>query len=1625
MNTNKSKPIFRGGSGKFTIPNMHNVFNKLKDEIFTQQRKEKKVYGREITVRSASAARQIVYGEMMVGGVEVFAWAPQSTDLGSGISSGWLHRVIAVAGHEIEGGLFDLYLDGYKVNFGASPDPRWSLSSDNPLIGTKMANKVFMAIMTGADDQEAQPDLLSIANLNFPGLWGSDHRLLGTAYAYLILTFDNEVFPEGLPSVEFKIRGKKVYDPRIDSWEWSDNAALIAYDYMTDTRFGCAIPATQIDTQSIEDAADVCDELVTLADASTETRYTINCAFDCDSDKRAVLEDMRLAMAGRILRQGDKWRIMPGKYRAPTLTLTQDDLRGPINIQTNLSRSDLFNKVTGTFIDKRKNFEESDFPPVKNDLYRDLDGEELIHDIALGFVTSHTRAQRIAKIFLEYARQSVLVRAAFSLKAWNLLVTDTVNLSIEKYGWQPKIFEVLSFSIEEDDGSIIVILELKETASAIWDWDAGSETNYDIAPNTSLPNPFNVRAPTNLVLSSGTDQLYKRLDGTIFTRLKIAWSAPSDSFITAGGTYEIQYKKTADADWIFAATIPGSQLFYFLLDVHDGQSYDVRVRSKNGLNVVSAWLEGAHTIIGKTAAPSNVENFNASADDYGILLRWNEVTDLDVLNYEIRIGATWDTATFLAITSGSNYRWLVQLAQTYTFTIKAIDTSGNYSTTATAATLTIDAPNMPEVSARLSGENLILSWLDTKTKFAIDTYKILYGDEFSEAVSIATTKSLFYLLKVDWAGIRKFWIVSRDVAGNESEPGLIDIQITVPGAVSSLVADVIDNNVFLRWRPPLTGSLPVAYFNIFRGDIFGSAQNLGRQTGHFAAFFETVAATYLYWLQAVDSAGNAGAESVVSVVVSAPPDFELVTDIELDPTLAETRTNIIIEGYLEPESSTPADTAQLIGILGMTGDPGVGGGGSGPQPVLTIGYGAEIQDLLANPEIGLQSTQETITTVTSSGRNPHSYPSTSQTYRVHWSEVEASEGSYNFSVITSALNAAAAAGQKANFRVIAGEPSIGVPTWVTAYSGYTATVTYSASPAAHYPNWANTNVKTAFRNLITAIAAAFKNHAGLGVIDVGSFGLYGELHFDDTVIVSKQGTGAPGTIGAAIPMPSNADIEDHIDDFMDAGWKTGQEFTVCIGDQNGHAFDYATGTRGTGWRGDWWGYRPNSSSPGFHMGTLAPSELGSPTTANTIWQNGIIALEPYNAFYTGTDDWIEEGWNYAQSFQWALDHHASLINTKSNFAVPVAMKSSYENMIRKLGYRHVIRQIRHFDRSHAGNSIDITIDWENVGVAPSYNSDHVVAFRFKNQVTGTSAVALTVDPATWLPGTITKTHTVTIPTSLDQEEWHDVGVSIVDKNTQLPVVKLAISGRDAQGWYNLTEMYIGESLEAPAPTPSDYALEFDGVDDYGSVASHADFGATSTQSIYCALWVKLKSNSANKRILVKGAALSATQNWGLHYFQSTNLFRCSVGNGTTINTRSASSEGALNLNQWYFVEFWFDHVAKTLNICVDGGTVDSVSVITPASTSDPIRFANDSSGTAFNNCVIDKVAIYNAVPSSTIRSFLYNSGLGRNYADLTASEKTSLVSYYDCDSNSALTDAHGSNTGTITSAPALANGAPS
>jgi len=619
--------------------------------------------GYTVNSRGSAQDHQIIYGEVKVGGPIIY-------DEATGTDNRFFHRIIAVAGHEVNS----------FVTIYANDEALTIDSSGNVTSPSKYVGKMRVITRSGTSGQLAIPELVSDS-----AHWNNTCKLSGIAYIYCKFTFDADVYPNGVPVITSLVRGKKVYDPRTTNTTFSSNPALCLRDYLKSS-YGLSEDDAKIDDSGFIVAANVCDQTVNNisgASPATSTRYTCNGAFTTASTPYDLLSDIVGSMGGKLWYGQGKWRVKPAYWTSPVMSLTEDDLRSSIGVSTRHSRRDNFNTLTGTFRGPESNWQVTDYPQVFNQEFLDADnGEELVADVPLAFTTSSLEASRLGLIALEGNRQQLTVSASFGLRTLSLGVGDNVTLTLPRFGWDNKEFEVFSWSFGLVGQDLQTQIILRETAESVFD------QTYDGAfyerDNTTLPSPFYV-PNVGITLSTAL----RNTNQTVVAVLDVDLSADSP-FIDK---YEVEYKLSSDSDFISLGT--GSGTNYELIYTSD-DNFDIRARAVNTLGV-----RGSYTTISNYGArpfanpPADVEQLSANVNQTTVVLSWNPVADLDLSHYEIRftrdVPAVWSNSVLLIDKVARPATSVTTSSQSGTYLIKAVDKLGNKSVNAVGNTVAISA----------------------------------------------------------------------------------------------------------------------------------------------------------------------------------------------------------------------------------------------------------------------------------------------------------------------------------------------------------------------------------------------------------------------------------------------------------------------------------------------------------------------------------------------------------------------------------------------------------------------------------------------------------------------------------------------------------------------------------------------------------------------------------------------------------------------------------------------------------------------------------------------------------------------------------------------------------------------
>ena len=393
---------------------------------------------------------------------------------------------------------------------------------------------------------------------------------------------------------------------------------------------------------------------------------------------------------------------------------------------------------------------------------------------------------------------------------------------------------------------------------------------------------LNVRpaAPENL---SCTEILYE-LTGRIAAKILISWASAAGA-----GSYRVRWRLDG-GNWNTQTTLSAAAE---IGDAEPGE-YEITVQGLVGFlaGAVSAPL--LFTAYGRTAPPSDVATFTATLDpNVGATLSWDPVADLDLLGYEVWQGPEWGVGVQLGVFSATSKKLGLPPGGTTTWWVKALDTSGNYSTDARSASIAISAAPAPSVTGAFGGANLTLTWGAVSGSLATAYYEVragTTGSTWATAASLSTAQATTYPVVAGWSGTRRFFVAAVDLIGTVGASNYFDAIVIAP-AQPAITVQVVDNNVLLYWND-CTQTLPIASYELRRGATWATAQVIGTKQGEFTTVFETASGTYTYFLAGIDVAGNYGNPGSITTSVSQPPDYVLMLDY--NSTFSGAKVNAVL-----------------------------------------------------------------------------------------------------------------------------------------------------------------------------------------------------------------------------------------------------------------------------------------------------------------------------------------------------------------------------------------------------------------------------------------------------------------------------------------------------------------------------------------------------------------------------------------------------------------------------------------------------------------------------------------------------------------------------------------------------------
>jgi len=435
----------------------------------------------------------------------------------------------------------------------------------------------------------------------------------------------------------------------------------------------------------------------------------------------------------------------------------------------------------------------------------------------------------------------------------------------------------------------------------------------------------------------------------------------------------------------------------------------------------------------------------------------------------------------------------------------------------------------------------------------------------------------------------------------------------------------------------------------------------------------------------------------------------------------------------------------------------------------------EIDDVLVNPGMGITTFQRfngdppnpglewseegPLAKLATAASKPD-FPDTSIAYcRWFWSALEPVRGEVHWEIIDHALDEARAHHQTLAIRLMPYDPRHPLPEWYQNSGARRANQPTDKDGKIWQPDFTDPLFLKYWGEVVAAAGERYDGHPYLDSVDISSVGYWGE--------------------GWSPYMPPFSYQKALIDIWLDAFKRT----PLLMNFDEPQALTYGA-QHGAGWRLDCLGdMRLTSDDKDFRaeMLTVYPQQVVR-SGIQDVWQRSPVSLETcWVPAY-----WLKQGWNVDYILNQALRWHVSSVNIKSS-VIPPPWKKNFEDFEKKMGYRLILRRVEYPKAAKAGRMVPVHMWWLNAGVAPVYR-EYWPALELRS-AEGRVVIRLPADVRKWLPGDAVFDGTVYVPNDLKPGSYR-LRVGLLDPRTEQPAIRLAIQGRDPDGWYDLGPLVV-------------------------------------------------------------------------------------------------------------------------------------------------------------------------------------------------------------------------------------------
>jgi len=499
----------------------------------------------------------------------------------------------------------NIYYDGKKVEFGANGNVTGLINNTTPpTIDTKVSGKIKIWLFTDGSSSgfntggQTAIQILSDAStgggIPVGERWTATDLMTDCAFAIIRVEYNTDSGTTSLGALQARI---------INSL---DKPGDVIADYLQNTRYGCAVPASRIDTASLTALNTYSDEIIDYG-TGTQPRYRINGPL---ATNISCLENLQILVDStdswlQYNELNAKWSVVINQSYTDYTTIgnlflvDSSNLIGGINVAP-INLNETYNQMEVAYPNQYIR-DQIDYQVIELEDYQVgvMSPNEAVNKLDIDFpvINNSVQALYVGVRRLLQSREDLTITCKLDYSGIQIEAGDVIRVKQEVYGWDVlnpdpldpsttygKLFRVASVAEEKyQDGSLGVSITAFEYNDTIYADRALLDFQPD--PNTGLADP-------NLIGTPEAPDLWLNADGSI-AYLSVTGIVPNTGLVNY---LEFQYGTDSNAElhsfYTSAYNADGSPLTGDLdaANISIGQEYRINTLGNSSFETFGANL---------------------------------------------------------------------------------------------------------------------------------------------------------------------------------------------------------------------------------------------------------------------------------------------------------------------------------------------------------------------------------------------------------------------------------------------------------------------------------------------------------------------------------------------------------------------------------------------------------------------------------------------------------------------------------------------------------------------------------------------------------------------------------------------------------------------------------------------------------------------------------------------------------------------------------------------------------------------------------------------------------------------------------------------------------------------------